>query len=1318
MSSAHLRLLPARSVRGIAIVAAVAVALLAVNTGVADALPLTSLTTESFTGATTVDSGWTLPSAASNGACLSAGTSTSQTPIKACSTTAIDTAGQGTLRLTSNANSKVGTIYNSTSLPTAQGLDIKFNSYQWNSTSNPGADGISFILAATDPSDPAPPAATGPLGGSLGYSATKSTATGVTNGYLGFGLDVYGNYQSSNFGGTDCATSAATPQSITVRGPGNANAGYCILGTTVVSAGALDARTSTTRPTAVPVEIVLNPGAATTTSGGLAVNASSWTIRATPIGGSAQTLTGSLPSAATLATYGYPASFYDPSTGLPYQLTFGWAASTGGNNEIHEINTLQSGTLNGQLPAFRLAVADNQSGNFIAGNSATVSVTPSLDAAEGNEANPLTVTTTIPAGLTPGSVTSSDYSCSTAGQTVTCTYTPTGTISAGTTLPAIAIPVSVGTTPASYTITAKVSSNDANPATASHTVSSTAFAASATPASISYGGLSTLAATGLPANATGTVTFASGGTTLCSAAAPSASCTTSTTLPAANYPIVATYSGDGAYASQTASTALAVAQAATAITAAVSDPSIEYGTPDTLSVSGTPAGAGGTVTFASGATTLCSVTLPATSCQSPVSLVPASYPVTATYSGDGNHVGSANTTSFVVTKAATGITAAVSDPSVAFGTPDTVSATGLPVDATGTIAFTSGPTTLCTATLPASSCATPAALLTGSYPVTATYSGDSNYTASSDGTIFDVLKADTGVIAGVSDPSVSFGSADTLAFSGLPVGASGTVTFTSGGVTLCTATLPAVSCASPADLDAATYPVTAVYSGDANHNGSSDTTSFTVSKLVLDAFTASSTPASTTYGESDTLSFSGVPAGGTGTVTFSSGGTTLCTATLPASSCTTPSALVTGSYPVTASYSGDGNHAAATAGTTFDVTKAGTALVAAAGAPSTEYGTPETLSYSGVPTGATGTVTFTSGGTTLCTATLPATSCDTSVLLDTGSYPVSATYSGDDNHDGSSDTSTFDVVKARQTLTAAPASPILTYGQAQTLTFSGLAGAATGTVSFSSGGTALCTATLPATSCTVPAGLNAAQYPVTAAYSGDDHYAATSAATAFGVDKASTSITAQASTSKASQGQTVMLTGTGLPSGASGKITFTSGGKQLCTATLPATSCSAPTDLATGDYPVTAVYSGDGNHSGSSDTTSFTVVAVAKVGTAAATRSGTTSTITIPGASGAHSLSITNPPAHGTAKIVNGKLVYTPTDGFAGTDTITIRIVHADGSISLVTVTVDVQAPSGEASTPLAFTGASILLPLAVGAGLLVIGSTAVMVTRRGKAAG
>ena len=68
---------------------------------------------------------------------------------------------------------------------------------------------------------------------------------------------------------------------------------------------------------------------------------------------------------------------------------------------------------------------------------------------------------------------------------------------------------------------------------------------------------------------------------------------------------------------------------------------------------------------------------------------------------------------------------------------------------------------------------------------------------------------------------------------------------------------------------------------------------------------------------------------------------------------------------------------------------------------SVTVGSPVTVWVTGLPPGATGTITFTSGGKVLCTATLPATSCTTSASFAPGTYPVTATYSGNIDYNGS-----------------------------------------------------------------------------------------------------------------------------------------------------------------------------------------------------------------------------------------------------------------------------------------------------------------------------
>src|SRR6202035_4074146 len=133
-----------------------------------------------------------------NAACLSAAGNATANPLASC-TSATDPQGSGKLRLTSNGTGLEGGVFASTSVPTSQGLDATFNSYQYGGSF--GADGIAFVLAAVDPANPATPSVIGQSGGALGYSAQNSTQAGLSHGYLGVGIDPYGNF-SDKFEGT------------------------------------------------------------------------------------------------------------------------------------------------------------------------------------------------------------------------------------------------------------------------------------------------------------------------------------------------------------------------------------------------------------------------------------------------------------------------------------------------------------------------------------------------------------------------------------------------------------------------------------------------------------------------------------------------------------------------------------------------------------------------------------------------------------------------------------------------------------------------------------------------------------------------------------------------------------------------------------------------------------------------------------------------------------------------------------------------------------------------------------------------------------
>ena len=134
-----------------------------------------------------------------------------------------DPVGNGYLRLTNSTSNQTGFIHNNTSFPSKTGLIIEFEYFTYGGQ----ADGITFFLY-----DAVVPAFNiGGFGGSLGYAqykgANSATVPGVSGGYLGIGLDEYGNFsnpiEGRQGGITGPVSNGLSPNSITLRGKGNGN---------------------------------------------------------------------------------------------------------------------------------------------------------------------------------------------------------------------------------------------------------------------------------------------------------------------------------------------------------------------------------------------------------------------------------------------------------------------------------------------------------------------------------------------------------------------------------------------------------------------------------------------------------------------------------------------------------------------------------------------------------------------------------------------------------------------------------------------------------------------------------------------------------------------------------------------------------------------------------------------------------------------------------------------------------------------------------------------------------------------------------------
>jgi hypothetical protein len=115
------------------------------------------------------------------------------------------------------------------------------------------------------------------------------------------------------------------------------------------------------------------------------------------------------------------------------------------------------------------------------------------------------------------------------------------------------------------------------------------------------------------------------------------------------------------------------------------------------------------------------------------------YDVVATYGGDGSVRPAKAATAFTVTPFALVVLAAASPTSIQAGHTVTLSVVGLPAGASGTVVFTAAGAALCTTILPSVSCSTSPRLASSHYAVTASYSGDDNYSSATARTDFTVV---------------------------------------------------------------------------------------------------------------------------------------------------------------------------------------------------------------------------------------------------------------------------------------------------------------------------------------------------------------------------------------------------------------------------------------------------------------------------------------------------------------------------------------------------------------------------------------------------
>lgn len=238
-----------------------------------------------------------------------------------------DPVGNGWLRLTPDSTNKIGYGYVNQSFPSTLGVVVDFEYTDWRRiVVNLGAaDGFSvFLYDATKANS------IGGKGGSLGYAPINTGGgandhAGVIGGYVGIGLDEYGNFSNpgeGRTGGVTTNTGTLWPDRISMRGSEAENYKYL---TSAVIAGGVDYPTAiAARPDAAVfyrrVQIEIVPIVGGTDNGKYQI-----TVKLkTQLTGNFATVLGP----------------YVMATPPPANLKLGFAGSTGGSVNNHEVRNV------------------------------------------------------------------------------------------------------------------------------------------------------------------------------------------------------------------------------------------------------------------------------------------------------------------------------------------------------------------------------------------------------------------------------------------------------------------------------------------------------------------------------------------------------------------------------------------------------------------------------------------------------------------------------------------------------------------------------------------------------------------------------------------------------------------------------------------------------------------------------------------------------------------------------------------------------------------------------------------------------------------
>ena len=423
---------------------------------------------------------------------------------------------------------------------------------------------------------------------------------------------------------------------------------------------------------------------------------------------------------------------------------------------------------------------------------------------------------------------------------------------------------------------------------------------------------------------------------------------------------------------------------------------------------------------------------------------------------------------------------------------------------------------------------------------------------------------------------IKYGESITLV-ANLPSEVTGNVTFTINGENYTTTINNAVASVTINNLGAGKYNVSAKYLGDLTYGTSvSNTVSFNVSKIDS---TMNINVKDITFGEIAIIT-ANLPVSSTGNVTYIINNKNYTASVKDGVAKLELGDLTSGTYKIVAKYAGDNNYNPCENSALFKVNKIESSLKITLS--EVKVGEDVIITVN-APSDASGSIAFDVNGKIETVSLKNGVATLTLLNISVGQYNVGVTYGGDDKYLASSNSTSFKVNKLESNL-------VIDIGEVKlgedVIINVKTQEDATGTVTVTINNMKEVITVVNGLASYTLSKVTAGVYNISATYSGDDKYLASSNSTSFVVGKFNSTVLVNVSNIRVGDEEIITIV---VPNDATGVVEIIVNGKKETLNLTGGVASLVLDDLVAGNYNVTVNYSGDDKYLASSNSTSFVV---------------------------------------------------------------------------------------------------------------------------------